>query len=164
MRGRTPLILFILIILVVVVLAQNGMLGAFLGSVSASIMRGDLFGVTPLPTGQPLVLFQGEGNQALPPSILPTAYAPAYPTQAQLQQPIPPGATQTLVVPPGVVAASGQCIVPAGWVTYAVQAGETLAVIAQRYNLTVEQMAASNCLQNPDLIYEAQVLAVPGAP
>ena len=161
MRGRTPLILFILIILGVIVLAQNGMLGTFLGSVSASIMRGDLFGVTPLPTGQPLVLFQGEGNQALPPSILPTAYAPAYPTQAQLQQLIPPEATP---VPSTFVGAGGKCIVPSGWVAYAVQAGETLADIAQRYNLTVEQMAASNCLENPDLIYEAQVLAVPGAP
>ena len=47
---------------------------------------------------------------------------------------------------------------------YTVQAGETLAVIAQRYSLTVEQMAAANCVQNPDLIYEDQTLAVPGTP
>jgi LysM repeat protein len=161
MRGRTPLFLVIVIVLVIIVLAQNGTLGALLDSVSASLMRGNPLEATLLPTGQPLVLFQGEGNQALPPSILPTAYAPAYPTQARLQQPIPPAAT---LVPPIVISADGQCIAPSGWVAYAVQAGETLADIAQRYNLTAEQMAASNCLQNPDLIYEAQVLAVPGTP
>ncbi len=129
MRGRTPLVLFIVIILLVIILAQNGMLGSLLGSLSASVMSGNMFGATPLPTGQPLVFFLGEGNQALPLPNLPTAYAPAYPSQTHLQQPIPPGATQTLV-PSGVVAATGQCIVPSGWVAYTVQAGETLAVIA----------------------------------
>jgi hypothetical protein len=161
MRGRTPLILFILIMLPVIVLAQNGMLGTFLGSVSASIMRGNLYGTTPIPTGQPLVLFLGEGNQALPSSILPTAYAPAYPIQAQLQQPIPPEATP---VQPIVIGAGGECVLPVRWVAYGVQAGQILADIAQRYNLTVEQMASANCLQKPDLIYEAHVLAVPGTP
>jgi LysM domain len=160
MRGRNPLILYIVIALLIIVLAQNGMLGAFLGNVSASIMHGNMFGPTPRPTGQPLVLFLGEGNPALPPPILQRDYAPAYPTQV-LQQPIPPVATP---VPPTVFGAGGECILPIGWVPYVVQAGETLAVIAQRYNLTVEQMAASNCLKNPDLIDEAQVLAVPGTP
>jgi LysM repeat protein len=52
--------------------------------------------------------------------------------------------------------------VPNGWVAYTVQAGDTLAAIAASYNLTVDQLAAANCLQDPDLIYEGQVLAVPG--
>ena len=139
------------------------MLGTLLSSLSGIIMSANMFGSTPLPTGGPLVIYSELHNQVLPIPILPTAYAPAYPTQAQLQQPIPPGARQTFV-PAIVVGPGGECIVPSGWVAYGVQAGETLAVIAQRYNLTVEQMAASNCLQNPDLIYEAQVLAVPGTP
>jgi hypothetical protein len=163
MRGRTPLILFILIVLLVIVLAQNGMLGALLGNLSAIIMSENMFGPTPLPTGGPLVFYGEPRNQVLSVPNLPTANAPVYPAQAQLQQPIPPEATQ-LFVPSIFVGAGDQCIAPSGWVAYGVQAGETLAVIAQRYNLTVEQMAASNCLQNPDLIYEAQVLAVPGTP
>ena len=150
MRSRTRLMVFILIVVVVFVLAQNGMLGS-------------LFGATPFPLGRPLVFVTASGNQVLAPSNLPTSYAPAYASQAPPQQPIVPGVTQTLV-PSGVAASGGQCIVPSGWVAYTVQAGETLAVIAQRYNLTAEQMAASNCLPNPDLIYEAQVLAVPGTP
>jgi len=167
MRNRRSIIPVIVIILFVIVLAQNGVLGNLLASLTASLSSGlsnqNTFGPTPLPPGQPLVSFPSSGNQVLLPSEMPAAYAPTYPPQAQPQLRVLPGETQTLV-PVGIVGAGGQCNVPSGWVAYTIQAGETLAVIAQRYNLTAEQIAAANCLQNPDLIYEAQELAVPGTP
>jgi hypothetical protein len=159
MRNRRSFIPYIFIILVIFILAQSGVLA----NVFASLSLGNLFGATPIPTGRSLVFFTPPGNQVLQPSNLPTAYAPGYPTQVPLQQPTLAAGTQTPVLS-GVVGAGGQCIVPSGWVAYTVQAGETLAVIAERYNLTVEQLTAANCVQNPDLIYEDQMLAVPGTP
>jgi LysM repeat protein len=163
MRNRGSLIPVIVMILLIIVLAQNGVLGNWLASLSASLSSQTTFGPTPLPLAQPPVSFSSSGNQALPLSNTSADYAPTYPSQAQPQPPLVANGAQTLV-PVGVVGAGDQCVVPSGWVAYTVQAGETLAVIAQRYNLTAEQIAAANCLQNPDMIYEAQTLAVPGAP
>jgi hypothetical protein len=162
MRNRRSFVPYIFIILVIFILAQNGVLA----NVFASLSLGNLFGATPVPTSRPLVFYTAPVTSVLPNIELPTAYAPGYPTQVPPLQPLQPllaGATQTLV-PSSIIGAGGQCIVPSGWVAYAVQAGETLAVIAERYNLTVEQLAAANCVQNPDLIYEDQMLAVPVTP
>jgi LysM repeat protein len=165
-RNRGALIPFVAISVLIVVLAQNGVLSSLLASLSAilsaSLSNQNTFLSTPLPLPQPVVSFTSPGNQVSPPSNLPTAYAPTYPSQVQPRPPVLPGGSQPLV-PVGVVGVDGQCVVPSGWVAYTIQAGETLAVIAQRYNLTAEQIAAANCLQNPDVIYEAQVLALPGS-
>lgn len=45
---------------------------------------------------------------------------------------------------------------------YTVQPGDTLAVIASRYNLTPEDIMAANNLANPDLILAGQRLILPG--
>ena len=45
-------------------------------------------------------------------------------------------------------------------VTHIVQAGETLTRIANRYGVTVFELVAWNGIQNPDLIFVDQVLAV----
>jgi peptidoglycan hydrolase-like protein with peptidoglycan-binding domain len=49
---------------------------------------------------------------------------------------------------------------------YVVQAGDTLAAIAQRFGTTVEAIVSANNIQNPDLIFVGQVLTIPtdGAP
>lgn len=46
--------------------------------------------------------------------------------------------------------------------SHVVGAGETLGLIAQRYNVTLEQILALNDLPNPDLIAVGQVLQLPG--
>jgi nucleoid-associated protein YgaU len=163
MRDRASLILFIFIILLVIILAQNGVLGNIISGLSS----GDYFAVTVqpgLPTVRPLSFATSTPrNQILPPPVLPTIYVPpAYaPTYPPLQQTVPPGVIPTAV--PGGVASGGQCIVPNGWVAYTIQPGDTLANIAAVYGLTVDQLARANCLSNPDLIYEGQILAVPGS-
>jgi hypothetical protein len=161
MRDRASLILFIFIILLVIILAQNGVLGNIISGLSS----GDFFSVTAqpgLPTVRPLSFGTSTPrNQVLPPPILPTmyippAYAPTYPSQPTAA----PGVIPTPV--PGGVVQGGQCVVPNGWVAYTVQPGDTLANIAAVYGLTADQLASANCLSNPDLIYEGQILAVPG--
>lgn len=163
MRDRASLVLFIFLIILLVILAQNGMLG--------NLFTGSSVGVgTPLPTVRPLVfttVSPTPRNQVIAPPNLPTAYQPPmYVPSGVYQPPVPTQAGQQPVgqtpVPTGGVSSGGQCVVPNGWVPYAIQAGDTLAGIATAYNLTVQQLAQANCLQNPDLIFEGQVIAVPG--
>lgn len=46
--------------------------------------------------------------------------------------------------------------------TYVVRPGDTLASIAQAYDLTVWQLAQANGIWNPNYIYVGQVLTIPG--
>jgi hypothetical protein len=152
MRDRTSLLLFVVILLLIIILAQNGLLG--------SLFSGNSSGSAPTlpPSVRPLTFATPAPNRPLlPTAYLPTVYLP--PTYAPAY---PPPTQQTLVYSSGNVSPGGQCIVPNGWVAYTVQPGDTLAVIAASFGLTADQLAQANCLQNPDLIYEGQILAVPG--
>src|ERR1043166_8176201 len=111
MRNRGSLIPLIVVLLLILVLAQNGVLGNLLAGLSTSLSSQNTFGPTPRPPGQPLVSFLSPGNQVLPSSTLPAMYAPTYPPPAQPQPPLLPGVVQTLV-PVGAVGTGGQCIVP----------------------------------------------------
>lgn len=174
MRDRASLILFIFLVLLIIVLAQNGMLGVLLDNLTNAFSGSNQ---PLLPTVRPLVFSTTvptavPGVRVFPTQVLPTFYAPtAYapsnagsvPPTAVPQQNVPFVTPTAAVSVSGVVAAGGQCIVPNGWVAYTVQSGETLAEIATNFNLSVEELAAANCLQNPDLIYEGQILAVPAS-
>jgi len=165
-RGQLTLVLFIILLLII--LAQNGVLGNIFSGLS---------NVTPIyygPTAAPFATGRPLSFSTLPPSsgvlpapfgptaYLPPVYAPTYPGSDQgAQQPQQPQSAGN--PPPAGVVANGQCIVPNGWVPYTIQEGDTLAIIAGNYNLTVDQLSAANCLSNPDLIYAGQIIAVPGA-
>jgi LysM repeat protein len=49
-----------------------------------------------------------------------------------------------------------------GDTVYTVQPGDTLWEISQKYNLTPEELAAFNNIENPDIIYPGQELIIPG--
>jgi LysM repeat protein len=156
MRSRASLILFLLFVLLLIILANNGALGNLFTTTSTTpIFSG--------PTARPLVF-----ATAVPRSggVIPTAFAPtafmSNPPTVSLDQ--SGNSSNVQSAPSGVVAPSGQCVVPNGWVAYTIQPGDTLALIAQRYNLTVQQLASANCMDNPDLIYADQVIAVPPTP
>jgi LysM repeat protein len=68
---------------------------------------------------------------------------------------------QSLVISGGTAASGGMAASgEAG--THLVQAGETLGVIAERYDTTVGALASLNGIVNPNLIYAGQALRVPG--
>ena len=54
------------------------------------------------------------------------------------------------------------CAIPDGWTaTYTIESGDTLARIATRYELTIEELAEGNCLTNLSWIIVGEELAVP---
>jgi lipoprotein-anchoring transpeptidase ErfK/SrfK len=48
--------------------------------------------------------------------------------------------------------------------TYTVRAGDTLAMIAQAYAVTVEDLLAANAITDPNLVYAGQTLRIPVDP
>lgn len=64
------------------------------------------------------------------------------------------GSTPSVSSPPILPKPSGK--------THIVQTGETLSEIAARYGTTYQHLAAINGINNPDLIYQGQVLKIEG--
>ena len=54
--------------------------------------------------------------------------------------------------------------IPKGAVIYIVKEGDTLAGIAQKFGVTMEDIARANGIPNPNLIYEGQELIIPTLP
>lgn len=68
----------------------------------------------------------------------------------------------TFVLPSTVVGA--QCTPRQDWVTqYTIVRGDHLARIAQRYGVSLADLAAGNCIANANVIYAGQVIRVPAA-
>ncbi len=59
---------------------------------------------------------------------------------------------------------NGTCTAPTGWVAYVVQVGDTLSVLATETNATLADLAAANCLVNPDQINVGQTIYLPQDP
>ncbi len=78
------------------------------------------------------------------PSAAPSA-APVVPSRAPSA---PPAATATTA--------------PVAGRKYAVQSGDTLSAIAERFGVTIQQIIDANRLQNPDLLLPGQELIIPG--
>ena len=57
---------------------------------------------------------------------------------------------------------SFQCVPPTGWVDYQIQLGDTLAQVAERAGVSVEELALANCL-SVDALVPFSSLKVPSA-
>lgn len=53
------------------------------------------------------------------------------------------------------------CIYPAGWYAYTVQAEETVTIIAARHGLSPEVLLQENCLSSPSQVFPGALLYVP---
>lgn len=80
------------------------------------------------------------------------------PVRDQFQQ--PPTFTP-VPIQPGISTPTPVPVTP-GVQTYTVRSGDTLSVIAARFNTTVATLAQLNNITNPNLIFAGQVLRVPG--
>ncbi|HXF60013.1 MAG TPA: LysM peptidoglycan-binding domain-containing protein [Caldilineaceae bacterium] len=74
--------------------------------------------------------------------------------------PTPAGA-EPIAPPTGEPAATPASETPAAEEIYIVQPGDTLLVIATRYNLTVDDILRANNLTNPDYVFSGQRLVIP---
>lgn len=70
---------------------------------------------------------------------------------------------QQLKIPGSAQASTGSTGTTGGSTTYTVQAGDTLAAIARRFNTTVEELVRLNNIANPNVLSLGQQLIVPAA-
>lgn len=107
--------------------------------------------------------------------------SPPTPTAAPFTQiplfvasPSPFGGSTTVIDPNSLLTPAGttapieglnpNCPQPAGWVTYTVEAGDSMGLLALQTDSTIAELTQANCLDNPDSIYVGQVLYVPRTP
>ncbi|MGD8464363.1 MAG: LCP family protein [Anaerolineae bacterium] len=102
------------------------------------------------------ILSNGSGGLSGPKEtatpLPPSAGSAAFPEGAQAAA----NATPVPVTPP-------PCVPPQDWVTHAVQEGDTLYTLAQRFDTDVETLKRVNCLKS-DIIVLGRELFVPGPP
>ncbi len=90
------------------------------------------------------------------PTVQTLAPVPA-PVQPPTPTAAPPPAPTTAAPPPAPTTAA-----PAsGGLTYTVQSGDTLAAIADRFNVTVDEIISANNIQNADVISIGQQFIIP---
>lgn len=101
-----------------------------------------------------------------PTPLSPTPTVPAAPIASDTQMALP-----TLPILPSVTpgyqasATAVSCGTPYGWVTYIVQAGDTLYRLSLAYDITVTRLQQANCMGTSTLLTTGQTLFVPpGAP
>jgi len=87
-------------------------------------------------------------------AALPAA-APAQPAPSPMMTATPVAATPTATPTP-----AGPCPPPPGWVSYTVQAGDTLSALSRRHNTTVQAIIEANCLTS-FMIYAGQTIYLP---
>ena len=63
-----------------------------------------------------------------------------------------------------VVGSDPNCIAPQGWITYTVETGDSLGLLAMQTDSTVNELATSNCMTDPDSLYVGQVIYLPRVP
>jgi LysM repeat protein len=98
------------------------------------------------------------------PTTVPTATRTALPTQTQTASPVPtntssPTAPPTATPLPSPTRPTNTPAVT----TYAVAPGDTLSLIAQRYQVNLQNLIAANNIANPSFIQAGQILNIPGA-
>lgn len=90
----------------------------------------------------------------------PTPTVAPIPTQAPLRVfPTLDATPLTNTLPDGQT-----CLVPPGWSAYTVEPGDSLTLLADQTNSTIDELVAGNCLANPDQIDVGQVIYLPRQP
>ncbi len=53
---------------------------------------------------------------------------------------------------------------PPGWIPYTVEPGDSMGLLAEQTDSTIQELVAGNCLDNPDQIFVGQVIYLPRQP
>jgi hypothetical protein len=53
---------------------------------------------------------------------------------------------------------------PFDWITYTIEPGDSLSLLAEQTTSTIDELVAGNCLSNADEIYVGQVVYLPRQP
>ena len=56
--------------------------------------------------------------------------------------------------------ASG-CPIPAEWIAYTIQPGDTMFALSRRFSVNVDELAEANCIDDPDNITAGQIVYAP---
>lgn len=96
-------------------------------------------------------------------SLLPTA-THITPTTGSSMPTIEFVPSDTPTPTPTAIPTDSPCTPRSDWASYAVQRGDTLAIIAERVGSTTNELVNANCLSDPDQIFVGQALYVPRLP
>jgi hypothetical protein len=91
----------------------------------------------------------------------------------RMQQPTPttaPNAPLITTLPPDTnvppaVQINPDCpATPPDWITYTVETGDSLGLLADQTSSTIDELVQGNCLANPDELFVGQVIYLPRQP
>jgi hypothetical protein len=55
-------------------------------------------------------------------------------------------------------------VTPSNWISYTVESGDSLGLLAEQTSSTLDELATGNCLTNPDALFVGQVIYLPRQP
>jgi len=88
----------------------------------------------------------------------------AVPTPLPTLTPLPPVDQPPVVVVTQEVVNPNCPATPPGWIPYTVEPGDSMGLLADQTDSTIEELVAGNCLDNPDQIFVGQELYLPRQP
>lgn len=96
-------------------------------------------------------------------TLAPASTQQAAPTKTLVGTPAPADARSELSPPnaPINTPSATTCTRPNHWTSYTIQRGDVLSVLARRFGITLDELVAANCLENPDRIRVGQTIYVP---
>jgi LysM domain-containing protein len=53
---------------------------------------------------------------------------------------------------------------PSTWISYTVETGDSLGLLAEQTSSSIDELVAGNCLSNPDALFVGQVIYLPTQP
>ncbi len=93
--------------------------------------------------------------------------APAPTTDPFVTPTFDPGAAFGQFTPTPIIVIGvdgGACQIPAGWVEYTVEPGDSLTLLAEQTDSTPAEIAAGNCRDNQDELFVDEIIYLPRQP
>ena len=135
-------------------LVVGGVAGIAAIGITGAAVAGSLIGADADPSPSPTASASPTPTTELTPSVTPSPSSTSSPTPVPTSSPTPvPTPSPTPVVTPAPT--------PPPQTTYTVVAGDTLALIADRFGTTVAALQAANGIDDPNTINVGQVLIIP---